>query len=399
MTEPDRSETITIISLSDVQHQMSSGDLEEQEGDLEEKEEEPISKFGQWEEWPNEEGVSYFYNKETGDSQWEDPRLGAGAVAAKYAILDADAPKDGVQGAQQVLQEKKEDEEKLPEKRFLVRDTSVHKWELNDIENMKSDMLAQLHMLQNETRKSGARMPTLRKKYRPIRAPPKEPPASQRKKRSGKVSKSGMAIMKSVPEKPEKPTALPPLPFPSVPKSLPPTAPADFPPSLREHSPGSVSADEMSRSKSSEVHARGRARKRESQRSVNSDFLSTESYHNVFIAVSDFSPDDSSKLELKEGDKIVLQKKKSSGWWVGKNQTTGRSGFFPGSYVRKAEAVKQTYRRSKSQELSNRKPRMWSGKMMHDRSMAKRRSSRARKNGVTRKSSQISKRRNTRMGE
>jgi hypothetical protein len=295
-----------------------------------------------------------------------------------------------------VQQENKQDEEKVREKRCLVRDNSVHKWELNEIETMKNDMLAHMQMLQSETQKSGARMPTLRKKYRPIRSPPTEPPSKGRKWSRAEdlvIHRPSSSLSTSK----EKPSSLPPIPLPNIPKSLPPmlptSAPMDFPPSLRDHSPGSLSMDEMHKSKSTgAIVSRGRARKRSSTRSVTSEYLTAGSY-NEYVAISSFAPDDTTKLELKEGDKILVQKKKSSGWWVGKNLSTNKSGYFPGSYVRK---VKQEVRRSLSQE----QPRMWSGKMMHDRSRrSHRNSARRKKSGIAMKSSQLSRRRNTRMGE
>jgi len=389
MTEPSKSEesALTIIALSEVKQQMSPGESEEEA-------DKPLSKFGQWEEWPNEDGVSYFFNKETGESQWDDPRL-QGAAAALTAVL-TDAPTDEVQ------QEKTEDEEKQPEeKKNLVRDASVHKWELDDIESMKSDMLAQLHILQSETRKSGARMPTLRKKYRPARAPPVEPPTPK----AQKLEISVMNSLRENMEKPEKPTTIPPIPIqlPNVPKSLPPVAPVvDLPASYREYSGSvSVSVDDVGTRSADEMFPRGRAKNRESQMSINSEFLSTDLSHNLYIAVSDFVPDDNTKIELKEGDYITLQKKKGGGWWVGKNESTGKSGYFPGSYVKRANSELGPMRRSKSQEVSSRKSKagMHRGKMMHSRSRNLRRKSRGKKGKVTRKSSQIRKRRNTRMGD
>jgi len=378
MNEPSRSEesAINIISLSDVKQQMSPVDSADEA-------DKPISKFGQWEEWPNEDGISYFFNKETGESQWDDPRL-EGAAAALTAVLDPNAPTVEVQ------QEKKEDEEKVPEKKNLVRDASVHKWELNDIESMKNDMLAQLHLLQNETRKSGARMPTLRKKYRPARAPPVEPPTSR-------TERMEISVLSSLTEKPEKPTTIPPIPMqiPHVPNSLPPVAPVVEIPHREYSGSISMSVDDIASRSADEVFPRGRPKDRQSQMSVNSEFLSTDLSHNLYIAVSDFVPDDSTKIELKEGDYIMLQKKKGSGWWVGKNESTGKSGYFPGSYVKRANSELGPMRRSKSQEVKSRKTGMYRGKMMHNRSKAARR----KKGRVTRKSSQIRKRRNTRMGD
>jgi len=384
--------TITIIPLSDVNQALSA--------DEEQTEEKPISEFGVWEEWHNDDGISYFYNKETGESTWEDPRMGTGAAAAN-AILQSDSPNVEVQ------QESKQEEPKVREKRCLVRDESVHKWELNDIENMKNDMLAQMAKLQNETQAKGERLPTLRKKYRPIRSPPIEPPTKGRKWQKAEVRDSHrQRPSHSWSVSREKPTTLPPepIPLPDLPKSLPPssplTAPTDFPPSLnnRDYSPGSISMDEMWRSKSTgEVVKRGRAKKRSSTRSVQSEYLTAGAMFNVYVAVSSWTPDDNTKLELKEGDKITVQKKKSSGWWLGKNQSSNKSGYFPASYVMKVE---HEIRRSKSQEVNNRNPRMWSGKMMHDRSRrSHRNSARTRRSTVARKSSQLSKRRNTRMGE
>lgn len=383
MTEESVSEaTITIIPLSDVK-QIGSTDVSEEEKEGGEK---PISVFGQWEEWPNDKGVSYFFNKETGESQWEDPRLAAGAAAAASAILGSPMI--------EVKQDSKREEEKIAEKRYLVRDESKHKWELNDIESMKNDMLAQMQMLQDETRKSGARMPTLRKKYRPVRAPPTNPNPELSKRLSGSLKHRPSNLVSVV----ERPSSLPPIPLPNIPKTLPPTAPPtnpmDFPSSVRGYSRGSLSMEEMNRSRSADAPTtRGRNKKRSSQRSVTSDYLTTGAVTTLYVAVSEFTSKDESKLELKEGDYIIVQKKKSSGWWVGKNQETGRSGFFPGSYVKRCQVDRAPMRRSKSQEVSDRKARMWSGKLLHERS--KRRSARARLSSVA----QIRKRRSTRMGE
>jgi len=360
MTEDSVSDaTITVIALSDMKQE-----------DEKEVKEEPISVFGEWEEWPNDQGVSYFFNKETGESQWEDPRKSPGAAAASALF---EPPKF------EVKEEFKEDEQKTDDKRFLVRDASKHKWELDDIESMKNDMLAQMRMLQDETVKSGARMPTLRKKYRPARAPPTNPNPGLSKRSSNSVK------------------SLPPIPsmaLPSIPKSLPPTAPPrnsmDNPSSL---SLRSLSMAEMNRAKTAEVPSRGRKKKRGSERSVQSEYLTTGSVITLYEAVSAFSPDDATKVELKVGDKIIVQKKKASGWWYGKNQESGKSGFFPASYVQKCQAERISIRRSKSQEVVDRKGSVWSGKMMHERS--KRRSTRARLAGVA----NIRRRRNTRMGE
>merc|ERR1712218_15753 len=38
-------------------------------------------------------------------------------------------------------------------------------------------------------------------------------------------------------------------------------------------------------------------------------------------------------MGLKEGDKVSVSKKSPSGWWLGMNMRTQKSGYFPASYV------------------------------------------------------------------
>jgi len=352
---------ITIIPLSEIPVEAP---------DEEQTEEQPISEFGVWEEWPNPNGVSYFFNKETGKSQWNDPRLEAGAAAASAvlgSLMEETSEKkenmsDGMESKEKINIEN-------TSKRYLLRDASMHMWEEQDIDNLKNDMLLQMQILQEETRKSGIRMPTLRKKYRPVRPPPVEPPAPK-----------GTAI--SFSPRPERPKSLQGIPIPiGVP-------PLDLP-FTGKGSKINI-ASEMSRSRSTgDVPKRGRPPNR--QLSSSSDYLSTQSLlDNVYIVVSDYASDDGSKLQLKVGEKITLQSKKYSGWWLGKNQATGRSGYFPGSYVKKlgVQDIAPTTRRSKSQD-SKKIPRMWSGKLMHDRSQRKRPSARRK----------TSRKRSARMGE
>jgi len=48
-----------------------------EEAQEQERSESPIAEWGDWEEWQNENGISYFYNKKTEASVWEDPRTTA----------------------------------------------------------------------------------------------------------------------------------------------------------------------------------------------------------------------------------------------------------------------------------------------------------------------------------
>ena len=51
----------------------------------------------------------------------------------------------------------------------------------------------------------------------------------------------------------------------------------------------------------------------------------------VVTAMFDFAGTDADELPLKQGDKVTVLEKDSSGWWRG--SANGKTGIFPANYV------------------------------------------------------------------
>ena len=46
-----------------------------------------------------------------------------------------------------------------------------------------------------------------------------------------------------------------------------------------------------------------------------------------------FNPERAGDLGLNKSDVIVVMKKNSNGWWLGHNQNTNKTGYFPSNFV------------------------------------------------------------------
>jgi len=51
-------------------------------------------------------------------------------------------------------------------------------------------------------------------------------------------------------------------------------------------------------------------------------------------ALYDLEPEEEGQLELKENDILIVETQDKSGWWTGINKRTGKTGMFPGNYVK-----------------------------------------------------------------
>jgi len=290
-------------------------------------------------------------------------------------------------------------------KRALVRRESTHKWQVNDIEDLREDMMSELEMLQSVAVKSGVKLPQFSGKYKPVRTPPV--PIESASDGADKDSITSIRLTQPIITIPEEgirdgtPS--------SISLSIPSCSSLGLAPQ-RTHSAGdaiiyddeylwnnrtastlrrrltmdSVEVKSSSRSTDDILNAANNRRQR---------FYSTSAITNtrmpkipsspskgleeVYIAISDYIPeasDNKNRLELKKGNIIVVHKKKSSGWWLGKNKTSGKAGFFPGSYVKPCLASSTEEVTLVSDKPRRKYRRMWTGMKMHDRSIRRQRS-------------------------
>merc|ERR1719204_8601 len=59
----------------------------------------------------------------------------------------------------------------------------------------------------------------------------------------------------------------------------------------------------------------------------------------IYIVNNSWGPSEANQIPLKQGDEMNVTLKDDSGWWWGKNLSTGVEGYFPGSFVSKKEVL------------------------------------------------------------
>jgi len=294
-------------------------------------------------------------------------------------------------------------------KRALVRRESTDKWQVNDIEDLREDMMSELEMLQSVAVKSGVKLPRFSRKYKPVRTPPL-PKESALDGADNDSITSSIRLTQSILPIPEEgsrdgtPSSVS-LSMPSYPSMRTPSGLA--PQKSRSDGDAIIYDDEYlwdnrtatdlrrrltmdseevksSRSTDNILNSANIERKRfystSAITSISARKISSspsKGLQEVYIAISDYIPeasDNKNRLELKKGNIIVVHRKKSSGWWLGKNKTSGKAGFFPGSYVEACRAPSTEEVPSLNEKPRRKYRRMWSGIKMHDRSQRRHRS-------------------------
>jgi len=303
-------------------------------------------------------------------------------------------------------------DEKNEPKRALVRRNSTDKWQVNDIEDLREDMMSELEMLQSVAVKSGVKLPQFSRKYKPLRTPPLPSEAALDVADNDNIAPS-ISLTQSIIAIQEEgsrdgtPSSRS-LSIPSCASSI--RTPIGIAPQRFFENRGSADAiiydDEylwtsrttsdlrrrltmdnvdVKSSSTDDIHfAANIERKRfYSTSAISSTRLPkipsrpSKGLEEVYIAISDYIPEASNKknrLELKKDNIIVVHKKKSSGWWLGKNKTSGKAGFFPGSYVEPCPAPSTEEVTSVDIKPRRKYRSMWSGIKMHDRSNRRQRS-------------------------
>lgn len=312
-----------------------------------------------------------------------------------------------------------EKEDSTGPRRALVRYNSTDKWQVNEIEDLHEDMMSQLEILQNKAVKSGLKIPRLNQKYKPAWTPPQPKEHAMKKVETGMVTPSIQlppAIL-TIPEEditPGTPSStsqsIPPIPSSAAPGLRTPQGLAPERCGLgadtiisdeylwshvKKSGPRRVTMNtvgDLTKSDDNVVELANKERNRRcsmpvsprtstislpSKRRSSVSRKNPKSDEDLYAATSDYIPEESdnkSYLELKRGDLIIVHKKKSSGWWLGKNKTSGLSGYFPGSFVVECPQGSHFVPGNTSTEKipTDDKPTkhrgMWSGKKMHNRS-------------------------------